>query len=213
MSSYPPRALSQVNVSFSMLTCCATELRKPCFTFSSSLHDLPVQTEKPQQHNVSCPTNISTPTLSTPCPCEKLINSTPQESPTQVKSNETLPILFVISPTYSRLTQKSDLTSVCVTLMHVPNLVWIVVEDSNQKSDLVKNLLKRCRLKSVHLNAVTPSYYKKDPLKPRGVLQRNKGLSWIRENYSAKNCNGVVYFGDDDNSYDLRLFEVVMFIL
>jgi galactosylgalactosylxylosylprotein 3-beta-glucuronosyltransferase 3 len=91
--------------------------------------------------------------------------------------------------------------------MHVPNLVWIVVEDSDHRSELVKNLLERCEIQTVHLNAVTPDYYKKDPSRPRGVLQRNKGLSWIREHYSAKNCNGVVYFGDDDNKYDLRLFE------
>ena len=101
----------------------------------------------------------------------------------------------------------------CVTLMHVPNLVWIVVEDSDHRSELVKNLLERCEIQTVHLNAVTPDYYKKDPSRPRGVLQRNKGLSWIREHYSAKNCNGVVYFGDDDNKYDLRLFEQVMFIM
>lgn len=157
-----------------------------------------------QTKNLSVP---SKPTLNTPCSCKpKYINIT-QAPPTP--SSENNRTIFVISPTYKRLTQKSDLTSVCITLMHVPNLVWIVVEDSDHKSDLVRRLLTRCKVVSVHLNAVTPDYYKKDSWKPRGVLQRNAGLNWIREHNSAEKCNGVVYFGDDDNSYDLRLFEEV----
>lgn len=102
------------------------------------------------------------------------------------------------------------MTSVCITLMHIPNLVWIVVEDSEHKTELVTNLLARCAVSSVHLTAVTPAYYKRDKWKPRGVLQRNAGLSWLREHFSHRNCSGVVYFGDDDNSYDLRVFDAVM---
>ena len=115
----------------------------------------------------------------------------------------------MITPTYARLTQKSDLTSVCLTVMHVPKLVWIVVEDSDTRTYLVAKLLARCKVSSVHLNVVTPDYYKHDKWKPRGVLQRNAGLSWIRDHHSIDNCSGVVYFGDDDNSYDLRVFEEV----
>ena len=46
---------------------------------------------------------------------------------------------------------------------------------------------------------------KKDTTK-RGVLQRNAGLTWLRANNKT---NGVVYFADDDNTYDVRLFEEV----
>ena len=119
------------------------------------------------------------------------------------------PTVYMITPTYARLTQKSDLTSVCLTIMHVPKLVWIVIEDSDHKTDLVSRLLSRCKAFSVHLNVVTPEYYKHEKWKPRGVLQRNTGLSWIREHHTKRNCSGIVYFGDDDNSYDLRLFEKV----
>lgn len=83
------------------------------------------------------------------------------------------------------------------------------MEDSDHQSELVKRLLNRCKVVSVHLNAVTPEYYKKYSWKPRGVLQRNAGLEWIRDHHTAEKCNGIVYFGDDDNSYDLRLFEEV----
>lgn len=51
-----------------------------------------------------------------------------------------------------------------------------------------------------------PEQYKnKKGAKPRGVSNRNKGLEWIRQN--AK--NGVLYFADDDNTYDLDLFNEV----
>lgn len=64
-----------------------------------------------------------------------------------------LPTVFAITPTYARDTQRVDLTSICHTLMHVPDLVWIVVEDSHVKTKLVTNLLTRCKLVSiVHMN-------------------------------------------------------------
>lgn len=46
--------------------------------------------------------------------------------------------------------------------------------------------------------------------KPRGVGSRNKGLKWIRENAN----DGVLYFADDDNTYDLQLFkEVILYLI
>lgn len=52
-----------------------------------------------------------------------------------------------------------------------------------------------------------PAQYKnrtKGP-KPRGVSNRNKGLKWVRDNAKT----GVLYFADDDNTYDLELFNEV----
>ena len=40
---------------------------------------------------------------------------------------------------------------------------------------------------------------------PRGVVSRNTGLDWVRRNAN----DGVVYFADDDNTYDIRLFSEV----
>lgn len=133
--------------------------------------------------------------------------------PSQEKTNRTsaekdkssdIPIIFGITPTYRRSTQKVDLTSLCQTLMLVPRLVWIVVEDSPEKTGLVSRLLQRCKVESVHMNVKTlPN------ARSRGVLQRNAGLNWVRTHCSEVECNGVVYFMDDDNKYDLRLFEEV----
>lgn len=40
----------------------------------------------------------------------------------------------------------------------------------------------------------------------RGWTHRNKGLAYIRTKYRNYKHPGVVYFADDDNTYDIRLF-------
>ena len=39
----------------------------------------------------------------------------------------------------------------------------------------------------------------------RGVFNRRAAISWIRENAED---DGVVYFADDDNSYDTRQVDI-----
>ena len=50
-----------------------------------------------------------------------------------------------------------------------------------------------------------------NPLKcPKGVANRLAGLDWVYNH--AKNIgdmSGAIYFADDDNTYDIRLFEEV----
>jgi len=48
-----------------------------------------------------------------------------------------------------------------------------------------------------------PEKYRTLKFKPRGVSNRNAAIDWIRQHAKS----GVVYFADDDNSYDIRLFE------
>ena len=118
--------------------------------------------------------------------------------------------IFIITPTYTRLEQKAELTRLCHTFSLLQNVIWIVVEDSEEVTPLVDDFLKRsCAVPFVHLNAVTPPEWKlapKDPnwRKPRGVVQRNKGIEYLRESGYKR---GVVYFADDDNTYDLALFK------
>ena len=120
----------------------------------------------------------------------------------------------MITPTYARPTQKADLTRLCQTLMHVRNLHWIIVEDSDSKTPLVTRFLKRCRVKSSQLNRRTPAKSlppkgSHNKTKNRGARQRNVALDWLRETYKPGEVMGVVYFGDDDNTYDIQLFEEV----
>ncbi|CAO4363698.1 unnamed protein product [Caenorhabditis nigoni] len=125
--------------------------------------------------------------------------------------NRSTPFIYFITPTHFRAAQKADLTRLSYTLSHVPNLHWIVVEDSDSLTSSVAEILKRSRLPYTHLNARTPSDQKMkytDPnwTLPRGVEQRNAALLWIQNQLSGVG-SGVVYFGDDDNTYDLRIFE------
>ncbi|XP_069694044.1 galactosylgalactosylxylosylprotein 3-beta-glucuronosyltransferase P-like isoform X2 [Periplaneta americana] len=117
-----------------------------------------------------------------------------------------LPRLYIITPTYRRPEQIPELTRMAQTLMHVPNLHWLVIEDADNKTQLVSDLLQRTGISHDHLVAPMPeSFKKRKGPKPRGVSNRNRGLDWIRANAKS----GVLYFADDDNTYDIQLFEEI----
>ncbi|CAI2324751.1 unnamed protein product [Caenorhabditis sp. 36 PRJEB53466] len=121
------------------------------------------------------------------------------------------PFIYFITPTSFRAAQKADLTRLAQTLSHVPNLHWILVEDAEIQSTALRHLLLRSKIPFSHLNAATPTDQKMkyaDPswTLPRGVAQRNAALAWIRTQLATV-PRGVVYFGDDDNTYDVRLFD------
>ncbi|KAG1970184.1 galactosylgalactosylxylosylprotein 3-beta-glucuronosyltransferase 1 [Pimephales promelas] len=125
-----------------------------------------------------------------------------------------LPTLHVITPTYRRPVQKAELTRLTNTLLHVPNLHWLLVEDAAERTALVSRLLENSGLNYTHLNVETPQNLKvlknskKNARIPRGTVQRNLGLRWLRENVNPSSGHqGVVYFADDDNTYSLELFE------
>lgn len=42
---------------------------------------------------------------------------------------------------------------------------------------------------------------------PLGVWQRNLALEYLTANFADLDQNGVIYFLDDDNTYDVRVFE------
>ncbi|XP_049799694.1 galactosylgalactosylxylosylprotein 3-beta-glucuronosyltransferase P-like [Schistocerca nitens] len=114
--------------------------------------------------------------------------------------------VYVITPTYRRPEQLAELTRLAQTLMHVPALHWLVIEEAACTTAAVAELLARTGVRYDHLVAPMPEECSILPGgKPRGVPQRNRGLQWIRANASR----GVLYFADDDNSYDIRLFEEV----
>lgn len=135
----------------------------------------------------------------------------------RVNSNyEKLPTIYVITPTYNRYVQKAELTRLSHTLMLVPNVHWIIVEDSEWTGDIVNKLVKRLKSEFdfhtiTKLHTPTPEKYKRKPgepswYHPKGIWQRNKALEWIRENLADLDRDGVIYFADDDNTYDIELF-------
>ncbi|XP_021704958.1 galactosylgalactosylxylosylprotein 3-beta-glucuronosyltransferase P [Aedes aegypti] len=119
-----------------------------------------------------------------------------------------LPPLYIITPTYRRPEQLAEITRLGYTLKHVPNLFWLIVEDADNRTETVTRLLKQINVPFIHLTAPMPAKYRKLKVKPRGVSNRNRGLQWIRANATE----GVLYFADDDNTYNLQIFEQIRYI-
>lgn len=127
-----------------------------------------------------------------------------------------------------RREQIAELTRLGQTLMHVRRLFWIVADDSESCNPLLDKLMDNfgeynvqflnvsLKLLSifypgipyVHLSSPMPFLYRSHKSIPRGVSNRRAALSWIKNN-NVK--DGVLYFGDDDNTFDLRLFSEIRF--
>lgn len=131
-------------------------------------------------------------------------------------SYEKLPTIYVVTPTYARYVQKAELIRLSHTFMLVPNLHWIIVEDSDWHTDMVSKFVRRLKNEFdfhtiTQLHEPTPKEFKLKSGEaswshPKGIWQRNKALEWIRDNLVDLDLDGVVYFADDDNTYDLELF-------
>ena len=59
--------------------------------------------------------------------------------------------LYIVTPTYRRPEQIPELTRLAQTLMHVPNLHWLVIEDAENRTQLVSDLLLRTGISHDHL--------------------------------------------------------------
>nr|CDS33288.1 galactosylgalactosylxylosylprotein [Hymenolepis microstoma] len=116
--------------------------------------------------------------------------------------------IFVITPTFSRSTQQAELVRLCTVFTLAGNIQWIVVEDAMNNSKGLKEYLKNCGIPHTLLHAITPENIIKDRRhNVRGSAQRNAALTWLRQNYRPFQTNGIVYFGDDDNTYHPQIFK------
>lgn len=61
------------------------------------------------------------------------------------------PPIYVITPTFRRGEQLAELTRLGYTLKHVPNLFWLVIEDSAELTPAVSKLLTRIGVPFEHL--------------------------------------------------------------
>nr|CAI99633.1 beta-1,3-glucuronosyltransferase [Caenorhabditis elegans] len=126
--------------------------------------------------------------------------------PTSPQDSGSNRMIIVITPTYKRITRLADITRLANTLSQVENLHWIVIEDGESTIPNVQNILERSELLYTYVAHRTASGYP-----ARGWYQRDMALKLIRTNPSQilgeHEGEAVIYFADDDNSYDLRLFE------
>ncbi|KAG9337979.1 hypothetical protein JZ751_027316 [Albula glossodonta] len=136
----------------------------------------------------------------------RLGNAQRQDRTSRAGSNRTaLPVIYAITPTYSRAVQKAELTRLSNTFRQVQRFHWIVVEDSNIRTELVSRFLAHSGLPHTHLHVLTPRRYKRSGM-PRATEQRNAALGWLRMHRTPRD-SGVVFFADDDNTYSLELFD------
>eukprot|EP00980_Cylindrotheca_fusiformis_P027798 scaffold22560_cov135-Cylindrotheca_fusiformis.AAC.9 len=112
------------------------------------------------------------------------------------------PIVYFITPTYKRKTQLVDLVTLSQTLQHDKGVYWIVIEDAEEGSKRVRDILERSGMMFAH-GSIESEEEVDHTNPPRGVLQRNLGMDIVE----SIGIPGVVYFGDDDNGYDIRLLE------
>ncbi|KAF4524007.1 hypothetical protein B566_EDAN006301 [Ephemera danica] len=124
---------------------------------------------------------------------------------TRQKFKEESPVIYFITPTYPRREQFAELTRLGQTLMHVSNLHWIVADDRKECNVQLNSLLQKFGIPYTYLVSPMPNVYRKKHFVPRGVSNRRAALSWIKSNIKT----GVLYFGDDDNTFDLRLFDEI----
>lgn len=102
-------------------------------------------------------------------------------------TDQEVPIIYMITPTYHRETRKADLTRLAQTLMQVQNFHWIIVEDGPAKVRMVENLVRRLNINYSYMAAPTPNYTALGLANPinKGVYQRNVALEWLRWMYKV----------------------------
>eukprot|EP00730_Choanoeca_flexa_P014002 TRINITY_DN5957_c0_g1_i1.p1 TRINITY_DN5957_c0_g1~~TRINITY_DN5957_c0_g1_i1.p1 ORF type:complete len:307 (+),score=81.10 TRINITY_DN5957_c0_g1_i1:108-1028(+) len=123
------------------------------------------------------------------------------------KFNRSEPAIFVITPTYFRKSQLVDLHRMShslyiASLKH--NLLWIVVEDSDEKTDQVRTLLSTSSLTN-HVHLAVKEHRTGNVFK--ASTQRNLGIEYIRR--LGPHPDSKAYFGDDDNAYAIDLFDEI----
>ncbi|KAH8273996.1 hypothetical protein KR044_007423 [Drosophila immigrans] len=117
-----------------------------------------------------------------------------------------MPVIYFVTPTYPRREQIPELTRLAHTLLHVPRIHWLVANDYERCDTFMDILLNRFGIPFTHLSSPMPHKFRSTKPAPRGVANRRAALQWIRQHNLTK---GVLYFGDDDNTYDLRLFSEI----
>lgn len=149
-------------------------------------------------------------TVANECNChdDKIKTIDKETSPVPVKRRGKT--IYVITPTYTRPSQAPDLTRIAQTLelaaLKFVDIFWIVSEDAPKRSKIVSDIMSQTNLPTVHLLGPRPQTHL-DKRSGRGVSNRLAGLNWLRSQFTGTTTQGIIYFADDDNSYDIRVFD------
>ena len=147
---------------------------------------------------------------------EKFINKIEDEvysvkyALSQMENYDQLRTIYVFT-TVDRniISQKADLTRLRNTLRLIPKLDWVLLEDHENQSEIIKNFIKES-------NFPQTSYFthkfSDDPTNKTNkstTLLHNMALKWIDSQKDNMDKNGVAYFAESSNSYTIKLFEDV----
>ena len=71
-----------------------------------------------------------------------------------LQRNESMPVIYFVTPTYARSVQMAELTRLGQTLSSVPALHWLLVEDAAQCSPVVGKLLRRLGMIHIYIQTI-----------------------------------------------------------
>ncbi|VDM50271.1 unnamed protein product [Toxocara canis] len=113
------------------------------------------------------------------------------------------PLIIIITPTHARPTRLADMIRFAQTLMHIHDIVWLVIEDGDALSDPVYRIIRRTQRAYCYFGV------KRNRALPlRGWTARDFALKFLRKRFAEFSNRAIVYFADDDNTYDIRLFDM-----
>jgi hypothetical protein len=134
-----------------------------------------------------------------------------------VKEYDTLPAIYVITTVNnSVVTKLADLNRFSNTLRLVPKLTWLIVEDAITETVKMKKFLETLDMPNIiHLSYKSPevSAANNHTKVMHGSYQRNYGIQWLKNAYEEGDIEkmGVIYFAQAEHSYDIRIFEEVIY--
>ena len=105
-------------------------------------------------------------------------------------------IIFV-TPTYKNPKRVFFINECIKKFSNIKNLIWILCEDDNNIDIEINELLS--------MTCIRYKYLSFGPTKDKGNEQRNFCYEYIVNN----NINGIIYNADDDNEYDIKLFDEI----
>jgi glycosyltransferase involved in cell wall biosynthesis len=109
--------------------------------------------------------------------------------------SDTQNTLIFITPTYDRPNRTAYLRRCAEVFKTQQKFVWIIIEDGLAVDAGIREML--------NASGVQFQYLAFGPTRCWGNQQRNFALEYIRRN----EMKGIIYFADDDNYYDPRLFD------
>ena len=104
--------------------------------------------------------------------------------------------LLIITCTVRRKERLRFFKECIKTFVRVPHMHWIVVEDGHEIDPEIDSLLAQSGIPYNYFHIYSRDF---------GNAQKNLGLTYIRDHH----LKGIVYIADDDNRYDIRLFEEI----